>query len=289
MESTFELSPETHPIFGHHLVAGIPTLPGMFELDLAVRAAVGLRPELAPVAAENSAFERFVRLSARRPTRLRAVSRILDEDESGALVQVQLVSDVVHASGRVLHKDVRHLITRVRLRRQAELPSARPEPFGPVVESSLYDPYLIAGSPVESSGPFQVLEDIVLLPEARIARCRTRKPMVAGLENGRLPVLLADGLIRLATVQRTAAGRMSVFVPLRCALVRLAPTVREHGSFRISAGPQHFDGETLHIDWAQALDGEGQSAISMEGLVARHAGEVDAAAAKPSSQSLEAE
>jgi hypothetical protein len=107
------------PYLREHLVNGAPTLPGTFELAMAVEAACTVRPGLTVAAMENLTLSRFVKVTTGHPVELRSIAQILDETGTETIVRVALVSDFVHKSGAVLQKDVVHFEVDVRLTNDA--------------------------------------------------------------------------------------------------------------------------------------------------------------------------
>src|SRR6185436_19347028 len=112
---SWKLDLDSAPYLREHVVNGAPTLPGTFELALAVEAACAVRPGLAVAAAENLTLSRFVKVTDGHPVHLRSIAQILGEAATETLVRVALVSDFVHKSGAVLQKDVVHFEVDVRL------------------------------------------------------------------------------------------------------------------------------------------------------------------------------
>ena len=103
MERT--VTADSAPYMLNHRVDGIPTLPGAFLIMMIAEAALELRPDLKITAFEDAAFRKFVRLRGDGPTRLRLNASVESEDEQGALVRVQVLSDFTHKNGMVLQKD----------------------------------------------------------------------------------------------------------------------------------------------------------------------------------------
>ncbi|GAB3908932.1 hypothetical protein GCM10027612_84010 [Microbispora bryophytorum subsp. camponoti] len=82
----------------HHLVRGVPTMPGCFAAELAAEAAQELVPDLVVTGLRDLSFESFLKLgggTGLSPLRLVARLRGRDDDAESAVVDVQVLGDVV--------------------------------------------------------------------------------------------------------------------------------------------------------------------------------------------------
>src|SRR5581483_986827 len=164
-------------------VNGLPTLPGTFEVEFALRAARELRPQQPYLLARNARFIRFVRVPA-QGLRLRAEARVVHETARESTIAVRLLSDFAHPSGQVLKRDILHfegeILTSVT---PFPLPenAFQPADVSPYVPYS--DPYLAPGSPVRLGGVFACLDDIRIGRNVRSARFHLdRRHSLAGFE-----------------------------------------------------------------------------------------------------------
>lgn len=282
-ELTWDLSLESNPYLADHRVGGRPTLPGAVEAELAARVAVALRPG-AVTAMRDTRLERFVKLRRHGGFRLRGHGRVVEDRPDGAWVEVRLLSDFVHASGRVLRRDVPHFSSRVWVAAGGgELGEGEPWPGGGVA-TAVPDPYLLEGSPVRLGGPFRCLERIRLFDGGRRARLRIREPEgLAAMADFLIPALLLDGLFRCSMIHLSAAGGLPVYVPVGCRLTRLAPGVNDlrlHAAgaeLTLTAAEPRPEGEEMINDWSQATDASGRVLLRVEGMRAARLGEVSAA------------
>jgi NAD(P)-dependent dehydrogenase (short-subunit alcohol dehydrogenase family) len=119
LEQSWSLSPETHPFLRDHLLNGVPTLPGAFAVELAVRLARAFRPALHVQHLENIEITRFIKFSDGRPFVLRAIAEALEEQEGTARIRVTFLSDFVHSNGQVLQSDIVHFTAELLLTSEA--------------------------------------------------------------------------------------------------------------------------------------------------------------------------
>ncbi|WP_214370577.1 SDR family oxidoreductase [Pseudonocardia sp. H11422] len=194
----FEWSPD--PVrdgyLDHHLLGGIPSMPGALIAELAVRAAgpgsVAVLRDVrfhAPVAAmPNKATTYRIRRDA---------------------TVVHVLSDVVAPNGTVLRKDRLHAEVGVEFspipHGVVRVPIPRPE--GPVLTPGYYVP----GSRVELSGPFASLVDVRVATGTGSARFApqlgTWREVFAGFC---IPALLLDALFQFIVLTRCGAGPILV-------------------------------------------------------------------------------
>ncbi len=270
----FELSTRTLPFLGEHLVGGVPTVPGTFLLEVALRAAIGLRPDLRGVRIEDADFCRFVRVG--KPVLLRSVARVLSETADETVVLVRLLSDTVHASGRVLARDVEHVRGLIVLGRPRPIVSTRVEATGSAQE--LRDPYEHPLSPVKVGGPFAALRSI---------SCRegtTSGSYVPGgaqpheLAGAFSPTFLLDAMFRAASTYGGAGATVPILAPNYCTRLELAPDCggADARPAFLLASPIRIDRESGRsvIDWAEARTLDGRVLARGERLLGRLMGEV---------------
>jgi acyl transferase domain-containing protein/acyl-CoA thioesterase FadM len=279
--ATWKLSVSSHPFLCDHRVRGVPTMPGTFELELAVRAARAFRPSLCVVSIEHAMFDRFVQVHDGAEVELRARLRLVEEDAHAALVKVSLHSDFIHKSGRVLQRDIRHFSASVRLAdRPCALPAATVGTNGARGVPAI-DPYLAAGSPVKLDGLFRCLEEVRLHADHRTASFHISAPeSLPQIAAFLTPSLLLDAMTRCAVIAVEDDGAMPIWVPVSAGRTLLPQGVNDAslhaagGGVRIQAVAPRFAGDLVYADHVEAIDAEERAFLVVEGLVARRAGQV---------------
>ncbi|HEY6561027.1 MAG TPA: SDR family NAD(P)-dependent oxidoreductase [Polyangiaceae bacterium] len=263
-----------------HLVGGVPTLPGTFEVELAIESALRLRPNLAVISVEEGSFERFVKVPRGRELVLRAPAQVVHEDRDETVVRVELRSDFVHASGAVLQRDVLHFSGIVRLaeRRPSQLTSE----FGLAFSggSPVRDPYIDRQAPVFLGEGFRCLRDIRINGSHRIARFEP-DPSAAleQISDFKIPSVLLDALCRFAMIWREP-GQLPICIPVACQRLLVSPgcndarLAAEKASVVLRAHAPRIDGERIHNTRAEALTPDGRPLLVVEGLVGRRIGVV---------------
>ena len=280
-DSTWPLSTSMYPFVRDHRVNGVPTLPGTFELELAVRAALAFQPSRRVVSVEDATFDRFVKVQDSSTANLRAKLRVVEQSDHATVVEVTLLSDFIHKSGMVLQQDIRHFSARVRLADEPNvLPAGRKFVNGTAGIAAL-DPYLAPGSPVKLDGLFRCLETVRLHADHRSASFRIVNP--AGLEHlvsFNTPFVLLDAMTRCAVFNVEADGAMRIWVPISAGRTLLPQNVND-ASLHSAGAPVHinataprFDGDLVFADYVEAVDTDGRVIVIVEGLVARSAGQV---------------
>jgi hypothetical protein len=278
---TWQLSTAAFPFLRDHRANGVPTVPGTFELELAVRTARNLRPSRCVVSVEQAVFDRFVRVHDNSITSLRARTRIIEDDACSTLVEVGLHSDFVHKSGRVLQQDIRHFSACVRL---ADEPYAlqTKRAYGNGEDGvAIIDPYLAADSPVKLAGLFRCLDAVRLHSDHCTAAFRFAEPSgLAQIVSFQTPFLLLDAMTRCSVLHVEGDRTMRVWVPISARRTFLPQNLNDaslHAAgtvVRIHSAAPRFERDLVFSDHVQALDAEGRVLIVVEGLVARHAGQV---------------
>ena len=196
-ERVFDLAAD--PYLRHHLVGGVPTLPGTFVTEIAFEVASRLVPDQQVFALEDVRFEHFLKVrESDRPTPRRIIARVVERrvDLAQTTVEVLVVSDVVAPNGTVLVKNRPHFRTRVRM--AGQLPEAPLwQPWPDAAEVGVDDPYHADGSPVKLTGMFVCTTGTRLHPWGKRAVYRPRvsdtDPVFSRFG---LPTILLDGLAR---------------------------------------------------------------------------------------------
>jgi hypothetical protein len=215
------LSTEGAPYLADHTVNGTPTLPGTFELAMAIEAACASFPGRRVAAVEEVVLSRFVKVPAGQPVRLRTVAQVVSAGARESVVHVALLSDFVHRSGAVLQKDIVHFECHVRLTTSLEALHGPVERAAEVTGHAAADPYMEPVAPVRLRGLFACLHDIEVGEMRRRARFRvTETQYLPFLRGFRIPPVLLDAMMRLTVVEAAGPGAAPVFVTERIERVR---------------------------------------------------------------------
>ncbi len=272
-----ELSVESYPYLRNHLVEGVPTMPGAFMIAVVGEAAQELRPNLKILSFEQAHFRRFIKVHPSRETRIRVAARVISEDDVQTLIEVRILSDFVHTTGVVLQKDI--LQHEIVVRMSATRPAA---PKSLHLNGSegrpLPDPYVMEGSPVRLSGPFNAIKNLTVGSEHRSA-------IFGSLElNGSDPVLsrivLMDSLWRFGVIQIGPDNSLPVFVPDNCEVMKIYFDFAEFnpsklpGTLTFSGLNPRLEGDLLSIGPVAVHDGEGNTLLVVEHGVCRRYGAV---------------
>ncbi|HEY0097598.1 MAG TPA: SDR family NAD(P)-dependent oxidoreductase [Pyrinomonadaceae bacterium] len=276
-----EISVESSPYLLNHLIDGVPTLPGALVISLFAEAAQQLRPELKINSFEKAFFHRFIKVYQNRKTRIRVEARIVSEDERQTVVQVRILSDFVHSSGVVLQKEILQHEILIRMSSAALTSPARVHPNG-LEGRRLLDPYVMDGSPVCLSGPFNAMENIIVGGAQRKAEFKLAD------FNGASPayksewskIILMDSLWRFGVIHLAPDDSSPVFVPEECRVMKVyfdfsdfdASTLA--GKLTFSGVNPRLDGDRLTIGPVTAADGNGNPLIIVEDGICRRYGKV---------------
>ncbi|HEX8031868.1 MAG TPA: SDR family NAD(P)-dependent oxidoreductase, partial [Vicinamibacterales bacterium] len=154
------VGPETMPFLAGHLVRGVPTVPGAFLIAMAGDAALKLFPNLKIVDFERTRFLRLVRAHGDRPATLRAVATFEKSEAGDTFVQVQILMDFIHKTGRVLGANLLH--TEIYVRMSDAVRGVADLELTPLRgrERVLPDPYCLPGSPVQLDGVFRAMQEV---------------------------------------------------------------------------------------------------------------------------------
>nr|MDT0657085.1 SDR family oxidoreductase [Micromonospora sp. DSM 115978] len=200
---------------GGHAVSGVGTLPGCFVAELVSEAASRLRPGLVVVSVRDMVFQSFLRIdgpATRSPLRLHATVRA--ESATRTVIDVSVTVNLVSPRGVALNRDKPFYTATVVLAPDFDAaPTHTPWPSAP--EDPIIDPYLAAASPVYLTGEFVTTADTRLHPLGKLARYRAATPPGPPYSEFLLPVLLMDGLVRLAVLERFDEHLIPVAAPTR--------------------------------------------------------------------------
>jgi NAD(P)-dependent dehydrogenase (short-subunit alcohol dehydrogenase family) len=283
LERTWTLAPATHPFLRDHQLNGVPTMPGAYAVELAVRTVLGLRPGMHVKHLADVSIERFIKFPQERPFELRAVAEVVEEDAASARVRMRFVSDFVHANGRVLQKDNVHFSAEFLLTAGPQ-PVAGQGPRGAVRAGwQLPDPYLHPAGPLLMDGLFRSLHNIHIGPAHSTAAFRPRDlPVPPAVADAVIPFVLLDALWRFSAVRREEDGSAVLCVPLRCGRLDILPGVNHQTlagqECRLTCSAPRLEGEHVLVDWAEAADASGRVLFAVKDIVGRVYGSVPAQA-----------
>jgi acyl transferase domain-containing protein/NAD(P)-dependent dehydrogenase (short-subunit alcohol dehydrogenase family) len=273
-----EVSVANAPYLVNHLVDGVPTLPGAFVIAVFAEAALHLRPKLKIISFEQAGFRRFTKVYESRKTKLRIEAGIVSEDERETLIQVSIRSDFVHASGVTLQKDL--LQHEILVRMAPALPEIPRRVTNGNGGRPSRDPYVLTGSPVLLSGPFDAMRNLTIGPEHRHADFKLDD--ISSTEQRALwsKIVLMDSLWRFGVIQGEADNSMPVFVPEACEIMKIYFDFADFDVSKVQ-GPLTFsganptpDGMRLHMGPVAAIDQDGNALVVVERGVCLRFGEV---------------
>ena len=283
-EVAWNLSEQSHPYILDHMVDGRPTYPGSFEGELAAQTAHSLRPDFHVVALENTNLARFIKLPPHSgDLTLRGRAQVVGESGGDTLVKVQLLSDFIHSSGKVLQKDIVHFETVVHLVQTPRVLAARDIGSGAFSGMCVFDPYLSPESFVRLKGFFECLSDIEIGWNERRGRFRIRNTdKLHLLSNFLTPSIMMDAVLRFSMINVTAEGVMPLYVPIRCQEIHLMAGINDaklaaQGEEITLAGTNPIiEGKTIYNHRVQASDKKGRVLLVARELTALWVGEVSA-------------
>lgn len=274
VDVVWPLSVQEQPWLADHRVRGVPTLPGAFEVDLAVRTARQLRPARHLLSVENGRFLQFVQVPRGKKCTMRASGTVIEENDRETLIRIELRSDFTHDSGIVLARDRLHFDCSVRLSAEpVSLAAPEPHANSAIDRAPVADPYMRATSPVALSGPFRCLEGIEIGPERRTARFAIADLASAGpLSELDVPGVLIDAICRFAMIQPDRDGGWPLFVPVGAKRMQARIgndfALSKLGELTLYGGTPRRDGAMSYSETAEAVDRQGRLVLRVEGLAA---------------------
>jgi polyketide synthase family protein len=270
------------PFLIDHVVNGTPTMPASFLTCIVSDAAKQLRPDLQIAAYENTHYYRFVRVPRDSGAQIRVHSRVVSEDEREAVVHVQVLSDFVHKTGRVLQKDILHNETFIRMSRRLPEPPKSAFEAHSVDGLLLQDPYVMPESKVRLNGQFASMRDIRVGPVHRMARYKLLDYHYPASLYGYLlsNMICVDAFWRFGTVRLVGDRTLGVYVPERCGVMRVyfdytafdSEELTKTLTFR-GTNPTAED-DLLHVGPIDVCDSNGNVLLVVERGVCRKFGEV---------------
>ena len=281
-ECAFDLDADSY--LSHHLVRGIPTLPGTFITEMAAEAATRLVPDAKVIGLQDLTFHNFLRVHESTnapPRRIRA--EVLGREGDVIRVGVRISADVVAPSGPILVRDKLHFSTTVLL--SAQFPIAPSwQPWGDGDEIPVPDPYHSAGSPVSLSGPFDCTSNTRLHPLGKRAHfVATNLPGPLG---GRFttPVILLDAMARTGVLSLIDGTLVPIAAPLSIRRIELYESaddrslMAEYGSLELYATPAGYGMDVDEpVNRLVAATPGGRMVAQIKDIAATVIGYVDAA------------
>ncbi|QXJ23390.1 SDR family oxidoreductase [Actinomadura graeca] len=219
----------------HHLVRGVPTLPGTFVTEIAAEAALALIPGAKVLAFEDVRFLRFLQVRpGAEPDPKRITARVARRVGELTTVDVEVTHDVRAPSGVLLVRDRPHFTARVVLGPRFPT-SPHWEPWDEVGERAVPDPYHLRSSPVRLSGPFEATADTRRHPKGARSTFRPRLDATGPWSAFRMPVVLLDAMARTGVLD-PAGGRVPIAAPLA---IRRIDLYQEANDLRLAADHDH--------------------------------------------------
>ncbi|MGW1076956.1 SDR family oxidoreductase [Streptomyces sp. NPDC002537] len=211
-ECPFDL--DTDGYLEHHLVRGVPTLPGTFVTEIAAEAALHLVPDGVVVALEDVRFLHFLQVRRGVPQAPKKITaRVGERIGDLTTVTVEITHDVVSPSGVRLVADKPHFTARV-LVSTAFLTAPKWRDWDAEGERPVVDPYHVESAPVLLSGPFEVTTDTRRHADGSRSRFRPRFTEGTGPWGAFLmPTILLDALARTGVLD-PVDGLVPVAAPL---------------------------------------------------------------------------
>lgn len=260
-----------------HAVGGIGTLPGCFVLELMAEASRVLRPELVMTGARDVRFQSFLRTdgpATRTPLQLRA--KVLTSTKERTLVEVRISVPLVTPSGRDLNRDKVFFTGQAVLEgdyHPAPVHSTWPE----ATEHPVLDPYHGDGAPVALTREFVTTANTRLHPLGKRATYRGAVGANGTYDRFLKPVLMMDGLIRLAVLEEFDQPVLPVAAPTRIGRVDFyaqdndVELSSEPGAVELYATPRGVGLDSSAVYTAVGPNGRVLLTVSgLEGVVVGH-------------------
>ncbi|RLU84921.1 beta keto-acyl synthase [Streptomyces griseocarneus] len=205
---------DTDGYLEHHVVRGVPTLPGTFVTEIAAEAALHLVPDGVVVAFEDVRFLHFLQVRrgvAQAPKKITA--RVTERVGDLTTVTVDITHDVIAPSGVTLVADKPHFTARVLV--GSAFPDApKWREWDAEGERPVVDPYHVESAPVLLTGPFEATTDTRRHADGSRSRFRPALDAANGPWGSFLmPTILLDALARTGVLD-PVDGLIPVAAPL---------------------------------------------------------------------------
>ncbi|MEU8777266.1 SDR family oxidoreductase [Streptomyces sp. NPDC048606] len=278
-ECAFDL--DTDGYLEHHLVRGIPTLPGTFVTELASEAALHLVPGGDVVALEDVRFLHFLQVHREIPQGpKRITATVTDRVGDLTTVEVEVSYDVVSPSGVKLVSGRPHFTARVLVGKG--FPAAPLwQPWDDSEDVPVPDPYHAEGAPVRLTGPFVATGGTRSGPRGARAVYRAElDPAEPAWSSFLVPTVLLDAMARTG-VLAPVDGLIPVAAPLSIRRVDLYQQANdreltaEHGELDLYVVNPGFGGEREEGNRFVAAAPGGRVVAQMKDLTATVIGYLD--------------
>ena len=261
------------PCLQHHVVKGLPTLPGAWTMERMIEVSLPFAAVQNPTSAiiTNASFNRFVKLVNNMEPDIRIIA---EQSQHG--IDVTVLGNVLHSSGRVLTRDVVFARAQIEFQNKpasliSSLSGAQNNRPDRQVVTDLRDPYCVGGE-VCLSGPFDCLRDLKFGDaerEAQFVPCNQTNWA------GKAPALLLDGALRLGAMY-PSGNPDALFVPLRIGRLVVplnmdASSVNASG-WRIRSTNPVVDGRQIRWSKTEVVNAAGESQLMVEGALAQQMG-----------------
>ncbi|MFE5288394.1 SDR family NAD(P)-dependent oxidoreductase [Nocardia sp. NPDC056611] len=260
-----------------HLIQGHPTMPGLILTEMAAEAATELVPGRVPVAFEDLAFDRFVRVyrTSARPERKKLVAELVTHEpgsEGRSVVDVAILSDVIAPDGTVLATDKPHARMRVILRESAPA-CPRPDPAllpSPTDGVELANPYQVDSPFARLGGVFAAFSHITVGSAGNLAALRlNRERLGRWFTEALVPAVLCDAVAQGA-VAASGDDWSAIVVPRSVGRIDVYGGLND---FAVSAGdltlhtrPPRRGAKLYTNDWAAVTTTDGRLVLRMTDL-----------------------
>jgi hypothetical protein len=209
---------------------------------------------------------------------LRVQAEVLDDQGDTARFRLKLVSDFVHASGRLLQSNVVHAAAEVVLSSERRPLSRTRVP--PIRDGwRMTDPYIHPDSRLRLDGMFRSIGEVHVSPTHSAAVVRLRQTLsLRCLADALLPVVLLDASWRFSSTYRGEDGNAVICVPLRCGTIELSPQYNDLAlvgeDLHLTCAAPRQEGDTLRVDWVEVCASSGQVIVAVRDMVGRVVGRV---------------
>lgn len=278
-----EVSLDSDPFIQDHIVSGIPTLPAAFVIRLIAEAVQEFRPLLKVAEFLDTEFIRFIRVFPGKISEFRISMKVLQETQDSAHLQVQVFSDFIHKSGRILQKDILHNVTLVLM--QLDIPEAKQllsfnvegekdRRDGGTGGTELPDPYMLGAGGVELKGQFDSMGKTKIGAVQRKADYQLAKSPYSDEKNSlRVPnTILLDALWRFGTIFLNSQNQLSVYVPRKCRSMKFYYNFADDNSTFLMDGlilggnhPIENADNNLHVGPIYVTDRKGRLLLEVDG------------------------
>ncbi|MFE3987371.1 SDR family NAD(P)-dependent oxidoreductase [Nocardia tengchongensis] len=260
-----------------HLIQGHPTMPGLILTEMAAEAAAELVPGRVPIAFEDLAFDRFVRVyrTSARPERKKLVAELVTHEpgaEGRSVVEVRILSDLIAPDGTVLATDKPHARMRVILRDSAPA-CPRPDPGllpTPTDGVELANPYQVDSPFARLSGVFASFSHITVGTAGNRAAMRLNRERLGRWFSGALvPAVLCDAVAQGA-VAATGNEWSAIVVPRSIGRIDVYGGLNDFavsdGDLTLYTRPPRRGAKRYTNDWAAVATADGRLVLRMSDL-----------------------